>query len=141
MFTGNYERTLDGKGRLVLPPKHRTKLPEGGFLVPLGGCLRLYPADEFQRLLDRMTEQARSGEVREAAVLAISSSAEEVEPDAQGRVGLPPRLRTKAEMTNNEVVVVGNVGHVQIWSAERWAAQVDDLERQAEDAHQSGKTI
>ena len=141
MFTGNYERTLDGKGRLVLPPKHRTRLPEGGFLVPLGGCLRLYPADEFQRLLDRMTEQARSGEVREAAVLAISSSAEEVEPDAQGRIGLPPRLRNKAEMTNNEVVVVGNVGHVQIWSAAKWSAMVDDLEAQAEEAHLSGKTI
>ena len=141
MFTGNYERTLDGKGRLVLPPKHRTKLPEGGFLVPLGGSLRLYPAEEFQRLLDRMTEQARSGELREAAVLAISSSAEEVEPDNQGRIGLPPRLRAKAELTNNEVVVVGNVGHVQIWSAAKWASQVDELERQAEEAHQSGKTI
>ena len=141
MFTGNYERTLDGKGRLVLPPKHRSKLPEGGFLVPLGGCLRLYPADEFQDLLDRMTEQARSGEVREAAVLAISSSAEEVEPDAQGRIGLPPRLRTKAELTNNEVVVVGNYRHVQIWSAEKWAAQVPDLEMQAEEAALSGKTV
>jgi MraZ protein len=141
VFTGNYERTLDGKGRLVLPPKHRSKLPEGGFLVPLGGCLRLYPADEFQDLLDRMTVQARNGEVREAAVLAISSSAEEVEPDAQGRISLPPRLRTKAELTNNEVVVVGNVRHVQIWSAEKWAAQAPDLEQQAEEAAQSGKTI
>jgi MraZ protein len=140
VFTGNYERTLDGKGRLVLPPKHRTKLPEGGFLVPLGECLRLYPADEFQRLLTRMTEQARSGEVAPAAVLAISSSAEEVEPDAQGRIGLPPRLRTKADLAT-EVVVVGAYEHIEVWSAERWAAQLDELERQADEAVRSGKTI
>ena len=82
-----------------------------------------------------------NGEMREAAVLAISSSAEEVEPDAQGRIGLPTRLRAKAELNNTEVVVVGNVNHVQIWSAEKWAAQVPDLEQQAEEAALSGKTI
>jgi MraZ protein len=140
VFTGNYERTLDGKGRLVLPPKHRTKLPEGGFLAPLGDCLRLYPADEFQRLLDRMTEQARNGEVDPGALLGVSSSAEEVEPDAQGRIGLPPRLRSKAGL-GTDVVVVGAVNHVQIWNADRWADQSEDLDRFTDEAVRSGKTI
>jgi MraZ protein len=139
VFTGNYERTLDGKGRLVLPPKHRTKLPEGGFLVPLGGALRLYPADAFQEMLDRLTDEARRGERSPGAVLAISSSAEEVEPDAQGRIGLPSRLRAAADL-GTDVVVVGAYRHIEVWSAERWAARQDELQVQADDAAKSGMT-
>jgi MraZ protein len=140
VFTGSYERTLDGKGRLVLPPKHRTKFPEGGFLAPLGGCVRLYTPEEFQILLDRLTVQARSGEIGQRALLGVSSSAEEVEPDTQGRIGLPPRMRAKAEL-GTDVVVVGAVDHIQIWNAQHWAEQLPDLETDTEMAVQSGKTV
>ena len=126
-FTGSYERTLDGKGRLVLPPKVRTKLPEGGFLVPLNDCLGLYPAEAFKALVDRMTDQVRNEEMPAKALVAFTSSAEEVELDAQGRIGLTPRLRTKVGLDSNDVVVVGASSHVQIWTAARWNEQEDDL--------------
>lgn len=124
-FTGSYERTLDGKGRLVLPPKVRSKLPEGGFLVPLNGCLGLYPAEAFKDLVDRMTARVRNEQMPADALVAITSSAEEVELDAQGRIGLPPRLRSRAAIDTNDVVVVGASNHVQIWNTARWAENED----------------
>lgn len=141
MFTGNYERTLDGKGRLVLPPKHRSKLPGVGFLAPRGDRLGLYPPQEFEDMLDRVTERVRNGEVHPDALIGLSSSAEEVELDAQGRIGLPPRLRAKAGFETNEVVVVGAVRHIEIWSAARWAERNEALEAKAAEAIAQGKTI
>ncbi|HEX7094477.1 MAG TPA: hypothetical protein VF183_01250 [Acidimicrobiales bacterium] len=142
MFTGNYERTLDGKGRLVLPPKYRTKLPEGGYLAPLGDHLGLYPSQEFEDMLERVTERVRNGEVDQDALFGLASLAEEVQVDGQGRVGLPPRLRAKAGLDdNNEVVVVGAVKYVQIWNAARWAERQEAIETSAAAAIAAGKTL
>jgi MraZ protein len=140
VFTGNYERTLDGKGRLVLPPKHRAKLPEGGYLTPHAGCLALWPAAEFQAMLGRMTEQVRHGQLDRTALMGISSSAEEVELDAQGRIGLPPRLRAFAGL-DADVVVAGAVDHVQIWSKPRWSDESPSFTDSAVAAFADGKGI
>jgi MraZ protein len=119
VFTGTYERSLDGKGRLVLPPKLRAKLPEGGYLTPHAGCLALFPSQVFEEMLARMREQVRTGELERAALVGASTSAEEVELDAQGRIVLPPRLRSFAAL-ENEVVVTGVYDHIEIWSAASW---------------------
>lgn len=119
MFTGTYERSLDGKGRLVLPPKHRAKLPGGGYLTPHAGCLALFPADVFEEMLSHMREQVRQGELERAALVGAATSAEEVELDAQGRIVLPPRLRTFASL-ETEVVVTGVYDHIEIWGASSW---------------------
>ena len=119
MFTGTYERSLDGKGRLVLPPKHRAKLPVGGYLTPYAGCLALFPADVFEEMLTHMREQVRRGELERAALVGASTSAEEVELDAQGRIVLPPRLRSFAFL-ETDVVVTGVFDHVEIWSGAAW---------------------
>jgi MraZ protein len=121
VFTGTYERSLDGKGRLVLPPKLRAKLPEGGYLTPHAGCLALFPSQVFEEMLARMREQVRTGELERAALVGASTSAEEVELDAQGRIVLPPRLRAFAEL-ETDVVVTGVYDHVQIWSSTAWQA-------------------
>lgn len=140
MFTGNYERTLDGKGRLVLPPKHRARLPGGGYLTPHADCLGLYPAEEFEAMLQRMTDQVRAGQLDRGALVGMSSSAEEVELDAQGRIGLPPRLRAFAAL-ESDVVVAGAVDHVEIWSATRWAQQGTAFTDRAVAALAEGKGI
>jgi MraZ protein len=140
VFTGTYERTLDGKGRLVLPPKHRAKLPGGGYLTPHAGCLAFWPADAFEAMLRRLTEQVRDGSLERAALVGISSSAEEVELDAQGRIGLPPRLRGFAGL-EADVVVAGAVDHVQIWDAARWRDESPTFTESAVTAFAEGKGI
>src|SRR5690606_7710532 len=104
----------------------RTKLPEGGYLLPLNDCLGLYPKDVFRELIDRKTEEVRTGEMSMKALRRITSSAEEVDIDAQGRVGIPPRLREKTGIEANDVVVVGANTYVEIWSATQWTAEEED---------------
>jgi MraZ protein len=127
VFIGYAERTLDGKGRLVLPSKLRSKLPGvNGYLTPHDGCLGFYPADAFESLLTRIRDRVRAGELDPTALVGIASAAEDVELDAQGRIGLPPRLRAFAGL-ESEVVVAGVMDHIEIWNSTRWAERSDGL--------------
>ena len=66
-----------------------------------------------------MREQVRRGELERSALVGASTSAEEVELDAQGRIVLPPRLRAFAGL-ETDVVVTGVYDHVEIWAATAW---------------------
>lgn len=140
MFTGTYERSLDGKGRLVLPPKHRARLPEGGYLTPHAGCLALFPADVFEEMLAHMREQVRRGELERAALVGASTSAEEVELDAQGRIVLPPRLRSFAAL-ETDVVVTGVYDHVEIWGSAAWQAASGEFTDSAVNVFANGRGV
>ncbi len=140
MFTGTYERSLDGKGRLVLPLKHRAKLPEGGFLAPHADCLALFPANVFEELLAHMRDQIREGRLDRDALVGVSTSAEEVELDAQGRIVLPPRLRAFAAL-EGDVVVAGVYDHIEIWSAAAWSNAVGGFTDSAVSVLASGRGI
>ena len=140
MFVGNHEHTLDGKGRLVLPSRFRPKLPEGGYLSPSGEGLALYPAAAFEAMVARLTERVRAGDVDPDALLGLAANADEVRPDAQGRILLPPRLRELAGLSG-EVVVVGAFDHIQIWATDRWRNRERDITGQAQNAVGRGQGI
>src|SRR5947209_13646953 len=60
VFFGEYEHSLDAKGRIILPAKFRDRLEGGGFITKvLDGCLAVYPADEFDKVANDMMEKAR----------------------------------------------------------------------------------
>jgi MraZ protein len=87
-----------------------------------------------------VTEQVRLGQLDRTALVGISSSAEEVELDAQGRIGLPPRLRAFAGL-EADVVVAGVFDHVQIWSRPRWSDESPGFTDSAVAAFADGKGI
>jgi len=142
VFVGTYEHLIDGKGRLVLPSKFRNKLPDGGYLGPVGvsSGLGLWPPDAFSRMLERMAEQVRSGQTDANAVRGITYNSEEVTPDAQGRILLSPRLREWAGL-GSEVVVLGAMDHIEIWNRATWLDQRDALARSATEALAAGHGI
>ena len=125
-FFGEHERTLDGKGRLVLPSKFRSKLPEGGFLVPADDAIALYTPSEWRATIERLTLRVRNREAAPGVLKYLTASAEEVNPDSAGRVVLPPRLRAHAAIST-EVYVLGMNDHVEIWDRARWDARRDDF--------------
>ena len=120
-FVGNFEHTLDDKGRLILPASFRPKLAEGAFVTPLDHCLAILPAAEFDRMADALEERVAAGEVDVNALRALASQADEVVPDSQGRVRLLPHLREIAGL-DRAVVVTGALRRIEIWDPERWAA-------------------
>ncbi|HUR48213.1 MAG TPA: hypothetical protein VMY88_01600 [Acidimicrobiales bacterium] len=134
-FTGDYRHSVDPKGRLVLPAKHRDRLQLGGFLTKFsGGCLAVFTATEYEVVVNRLREQARNGELGIQVIRQVASSTIDVKPDSQGRVLIPESLRSWAGI-DSDVVVAGMFNHIEIWPVSKWdALQSQDEVVAGEDA-------
>lgn len=123
MFTGEHERLLDEKGRLVLPSNFRRYFVDSVFCArsTTDPCLMLFSQEEIERVAARLKERVRAGEVSLDAQRRWASSITEVNTDAQGRVAIPQKLRESAGL-EREVVVVGVVDRAEVWNVEAWAA-------------------
>ncbi|MCA1832741.1 MAG: division/cell wall cluster transcriptional repressor MraZ [Actinobacteria bacterium] len=126
-FGGEFEHSLDEKGRIILPSKFRGRLEQ---LVISRGmnarCVAIYPPDEFQSISERLTQAG--GKAREVARFIYSGASEE-EPDKQGRVGIPEPLRRYAGL-QREVTVIGVGNHIEIWDRTVWADRMSGMEEQ-----------
>ena len=116
--TGQYQHTIDAKGRLFIPAKLREELGEH-FTVTKGldGCLSVYPEAEWKRLEDKIRTLGNGEKARR---VKRYYSAAKCEPDAQGRIVLPQKLRAYAHL-EKDVVVIGVSNRAEIWNAEKWA--------------------
>ncbi|MDR5675506.1 MAG: division/cell wall cluster transcriptional repressor MraZ [Armatimonadota bacterium] len=127
MLKGEYEYTLDDRGRLVMPPRFRAPMGER-FVATRGfdGCVVLYPLLEWQRVEAKLAAEPLENR---RLVRYLLGSAVECELDRQGRFLLPQPLREHAGI-HRDAVVVGLVNKVEVWSKERWHAY---LQSTAED--------
>ena len=119
MFVGTFEHSLDGKGRVVLPSTFRNELSGKGFVAQYENCLGIWTAEGFGEVANRLTEKVREGLTTHNAVRAFSANAVQVEPDTQGRILLPQRLRDFAGL-DRDVAIIGAIDRIEIWDAERW---------------------
>jgi MraZ protein len=120
MFLGEYQHSLDAKGRVILPARFRDQL-EGGAVMARGldGCLDVYPPADFQRRAAEVNEARKRGPRERQAARSFFSGAGPAVPDGQGRVAIPPHLREYAGL-DREVVVAGAFDHIEIWDATRF---------------------
>jgi MraZ protein len=128
MFRGEYHYTLDDKGRVVLPPKFRQELGEAVIVTRgMDDCIWVYPRQGWEAVEDKLRTLpiARRGFLR-----FLLAAAQEVELDRQGRITLPEALREYAAI-GREVVVVGLIQRLEIWSEERWKKAVAKAQREA----------
>ena len=142
MFLGEYQHTLDAKGRVSLPAKFRAETT-GKLVIAKGfeGCLYVYPAEEYAAFIDRLMStddfNARYRKVRRF----VTSGAVETELDSAGRIMLPPVLREYASLTR-DVQVTGNGDRVELWDAKAWAAYNGEttahIEEDAEELSEAG---
>lgn len=126
-FVGTFEHTIDAKGRLVLPAKFRGHLARSAYLAPHGRCLALWEPEEFDSMLSRLRDKARSQELDSRVITSLTSASDEVSLDAQGRVLVSDRLRTFASL-DREVVLLGAMDHVEIWDRETWERERPDMD-------------
>jgi len=137
VFLGTHAPRLDEKGRLILPAKYREELAEG-VVITKGQerCLYVFPQEEFARI----TEALRAAPVTAKAVRDYSrvffASASDELPDKQGRITVPPALRTYAGL-QRDCVVIGANTRLEIWDTQAWdtylAAQEDSFAEAAEE--------
>ncbi len=123
MFTGQQDRTLDDKSRLVLPSAFRRPYEgQGGRLSPGDRCLVVFPEDVFSQVAERMNEKWRSGEVEDDDVVRVFfSNTVRVELDNQGRFMIPERSRAYAGIAR-DVTVVGHQDHLELWDTASYRA-------------------
>ncbi|MDK2809254.1 MAG: transcriptional regulator MraZ [Clostridiales bacterium] len=119
MFMGEYNHSIDTKGRIIVPAKFRELLGDT-FVVSLGldGCLFLYPINEWERFVEQLKNLPGNKEARQLQRYFMAGAAD-IEVDKQGRILLPVKLREAAAL-EKDVVFVGVLSKIEIWSKERW---------------------
>lgn len=132
MFMGEYNHTVDPKGRLIIPSKFREALGDR-FVVTKGmdGCLFVYDNTEWSAFEEKLKAMPISKKDSRMFVRHFLSGAIEVEVDKQGRILLPAKLREFAQITK-DAVLVGAAGHIEIWSEERWTSLQEEAESMEE---------
>ena len=112
MFMGEYNHTIDAKGRLIIPAKFREVLGDE-FVVTKGmdGCLFVFDNSEWQVFAEKLRS------------LPMIDKAASVEVDKQGRILLPSVLRDFAGITK-DTVLIGVGSRIEIWSKDRWEGTV-----------------
>ncbi len=115
MFIGQYEHTLEEKGRLLIPKSFREELKAGAVITKgLDGCLFLYSKEKWQILVEKLAELPLTKTDARAFSRLLTYGAMEVELDRIGRILIPPYLRDFAKI-KTEVVVAGNIGKIEVW--------------------------
>ncbi len=122
MFMGEFQHSIDAKGRLIVPAKLRDKLGEK-FVVTRGldGCLFGYPLPEWEKLEEKLNEMPLAKKDARTFVRFFYSAATECEIDKQGRINIPATLRTHAKLSKI-CVIIGVSNRIEIWDEERWNA-------------------
>ncbi|WP_390408290.1 division/cell wall cluster transcriptional repressor MraZ [Lacticaseibacillus jixiensis] len=128
MLMGEFHHTIDAKGRLIIPAKFREVLGPAFVLTRgMDGCLFGYPADQWQKLQDKLATLPLTKKSARTFSRMLLAGASECELDKQGRINLPNNLIAHAALTK-DCVLIGVSSRIEIWSAERWAAYATDAE-------------
>ena len=131
MFFGEYEYTIDQKGRVTIPPKFREAF-KGGIVLLRGydKCVTACTVAEWDKRAEQLSRLPVTQSKMRRLNRATFSSAFSLDLDGQGRVVLPATLRQYAGVTN-DVVIAGVRDCLEIWSKEDWLAEQQLISEQA----------
>jgi MraZ protein len=119
-FYGNFERSLDSKGRLILPAKLRAEFGESAFLTShIDGCLALYDKEDMEDQRLAMLERSKGSQEDRMIARVWASSTSEVTFDSQGRFPIPTLSREWADL-ELDVLVIGAIDKVELWSPSKY---------------------
>jgi MraZ protein len=129
VFQGSSALTLDAKGRISIPTRHRDALSsqvEGRLTLTRhpDGCLLLYPRPVWEKKREQIAAFPMSARPLQRLLLG---NAQDVDLDAAGRILIAPELRAAAGLTR-EIMLLGMGSHFEIWDAVEWARrEAEDL--------------
>lgn len=133
MFMGQFQHSLDPKGRLIIPSKFRDLLDKSFVLTKgLDNCLFVYPKDEWAILEQKLKALPFTQKDARAFIRFFFAGAVEMDMDKQGRILIPPPLREHAKI-DKDVVIIGVSNRAEIWSQEEWEAYSQDASVSYED--------
>ena len=143
MFSGEYNHSIDEKGRLIIPSKFRFELGEKFILTRgLDGCICIYPMSEWDALEEKLRGLPLTNKNSRLVTRFLVGGAVTCELDKQGRILMPGPLREHAGLTK-DVVLAGTLERIEIWDKARWneTCNFDDVEAVAESIKDCGIMI
>jgi len=133
MFIGEYNHSLDDKGRIAIPAKFRAALKTGAVVTKgLDNCLFLYTKKEWAKIAERMAALPFNKANDRALSRHFLAGAMDVEFDRQGRIMLPEYLRTFAGLAK-KVVIAGLYNRLEIWDEATWQTYKQTTDKSSND--------
>ena len=127
-MTGEYQHSLDTKGRLFIPARLRDELGAEFYVtLSMDHCLNAYSAEQWDIFSSKVNAMPY---IKQRAMRPLFSNACKCELDTQGRILLPQKLRDQAGLTKN-VTVLGSNNHAEFWDSDEWA-KIRDVEASPE---------
>ena len=130
-FLGEFEATVDAKGRFLLPAGFKRQLPEeetNRFVINRGfeKCLALYPMRTWEPLFEKITGLNEFDPKQREFRRAFLNGATFVEPDTAGRILLPPTLKAYAGL-QKDIVLMATGDKLEIWDSNKYKEIFDSL--------------
>ena len=127
MLIGEYEHTIDAKGRLSMPSKLRRDMGEA-FIVTKGldGCLFAFSQDEWKNFETKLKSLPLSDKNARNFVRFFLAGATECEIDKQGRFLIPSNLREAGKL-GKEAIIIGVGTRLEIWNKEIWTSKEEEI--------------
>jgi MraZ protein len=127
MLMGEYNHSLDAKGRVILPADFRNELGES-FIITKGldSCLFIYPQSEWEQLSVKLRQLPLAKTEARAFVRFFFAGARQVELDKQGRFLIPATLRQHASL-KKDAVLIGVSNRIEVWSKDEWLKYNEEI--------------
>lgn len=131
MFIGEYQHSIDEKGRLAIPVRFRKQL-SGGAVVTRGldNCLFVFSSAEWKKLAEKLAALPMSQADSRAFARLMLAGAVDVRTDSQGRVVIPEYLRKYAGLAK-DAVIAGLYSRMEIWDKAAWEKYKAKTEKDA----------
>ncbi len=128
MFTGQFERSIDSKNRVVLPPNIKNSIGNIFYLtISSGKKLEIRTAEEFERFVDKIDQNNQLDPIVQKYKRFIMSQTTKIETDKIGRFLIPDNyLKTIAVKTTITFVGMGRI--VEIWATENLTKELEEFE-------------
>lgn len=128
MFAGEFSHTIDAKGRIIIPAKFREAL---GLKCVMSkgqdGALNIYTMERWNEFDEKFKQMPQSNPSVRRYIRTFYGNAQEVEPDNNGRVMIPQKLRDIAEI-KKDVVTIGAYDHLEVWDADKYRDYIEKPE-------------
>ena len=128
MFLGQFQHSLDEKGRLMIPARYRELLAAGAFITQgFDKCLMVMTENYFQQVYDRINAMNLADPTARLLRRLILSNAYPVEVDKVGRILVPQNLRQVIAL-ESEAIVAGQGEYFEVWTPAAWNEQMEQLQ-------------
>ncbi len=133
MLIGEYNHSVDTKGRMALPAKFRQVFKSGAVITRgLDNCLFIYPKNDWQRLAEKLAALPIGQAKTRAFARLMLAGAMDVSLDKQGRVNLPDYLTTYAKL-KKKVIITGLYDRLEVWDENEWTKYSKQTEANSSD--------